>query len=49
MPNEPTKDLLVNLNTLLKGIMSQIFYLRFSVFFMTKNGTHFEIFDNLVF
>ena len=40
---------MVNLGTLLKGTMSQIFYLRLSFYFMAKNGTHFALFENLIF
>ena len=38
VPNELTKLVVPNLGTLLEGTMSQIFYLRLSLNFMTKNG-----------
>ena len=40
---------MVNLGTLLKGTVSQIFHLRLSLFFMVKNGKHFAVFENLIF
>ena len=40
---------MVNLGTLLKGTVSQIIYLRHTFYFMTKNGKHFAIFENLIF
>ena len=46
VPNKPFKDFLVNLGTLLKGTVSQIFYLRLSFYFIAKNGKHFKIFEN---
>ena len=48
IPNKPTKDFLVNLGTLLKGTVSQIFYLRLIFYFLAKNGKHFAIFENLI-
>ena len=38
MPNKLTKLFVANLGTLLKGTVCQIFYLRLSFNFMTKNG-----------
>ena len=47
--NKPTKVFMVNLGTLLKRTVSQIVYLGLSFYFMTKNGKHFAIFENLIF
>ena len=49
VPDTPTKVFMVNLGTLLKGTVSQIIYLRHSFYFMTKNGKHLAIFENLIF
>ena len=40
---------MANLGTLLEGTVSQIFYLRLSLNFMTKNGKLFAFFQNFIF
>ena len=49
MPNKPTIFVMVNLGTVLKGTVSQTFYLGLSFYFMAKNGKHFAIFEKLYF
>ena len=49
IPNKLTKLFVANLGTLLEGTVSQIFYLRLSLNFMTKNGKLFAFFQNFIF
>ena len=49
IPNKLTKLFVANLETLLKGTVSQIFYLRPSLNFLTKSGKLFAFFQNFIF
>ena len=44
VPHKRTKLVMANLGTLMEGKMSQIFHLRLSFYFMTKNGKLFAFF-----
>ena len=44
IPHKLTKLFVANLGTLVEGTVSQIFYLRLSLNFMTKNGKLFAFF-----
>ena len=44
-----TRLLFAYLGTVLEGTVSQIFYLRLSLIFMTKNGKLFAFFQNFIF
>ena len=46
--NKLNKLFVANLRTLLEGTVSQIFYLRLSLNFMTKNGKLFAFFQNFM-